>query len=127
MLARIMLRLEVGREPTGDEVDNQIEKLKEKSVSLPSFGVITAAFENGEEVCPFCCVFIFGLPTSVRYRKYTLGNLSATITKRISKWKSLSYSRTTRRRLSDRRNNVRLAYMRNCMNIQSDLNRGGTG
>ena len=60
MLARITLRLKIGREPTDDEVDDQIIRLSEKSVSLPPFDAITAAFENGEEVCPFRrCVHIW--------------------------------------------------------------------
>jgi len=53
MLARIMLRHEFSRDPTISEVNGQIEKLREKSVPLPSLDIITAAFENGEEVCPF--------------------------------------------------------------------------
>ena len=49
-LARIMLREEFGREPTDEEVDRQIEKLKKRSVPIPPVDTINAAFENGEEV-----------------------------------------------------------------------------
>jgi len=53
MLARIMLRKGFGREPTKKEVNGLIEKLTSKSVPVPSLDTIIAAFENGEEVCPF--------------------------------------------------------------------------
>ena len=53
MLARIILRKGFGREPTRKEVKALREKLDSKSVTLPSLDTIIAAFENGEEVCPF--------------------------------------------------------------------------
>ena len=59
ILARIMFRQEFGREPTASEVSSQIGRLLAKSVVLPSLNTITAAFENGEEVCPLlCCIHI---------------------------------------------------------------------
>ena len=51
MLARIMLRQELCREPTSEEVWDQIAKLKTKSISPPSLDAIAKAFGRGEEVC----------------------------------------------------------------------------
>ena len=50
ILSRIMLRQELGREPTSEEVEDQIVKLKTKSIPLPSLDDIAKAFERGEEV-----------------------------------------------------------------------------
>ena len=50
MIARIMLRQKLGREPTGPEVETQVQKIKKKSVGLPSTKTIVEAFENGDEV-----------------------------------------------------------------------------
>ena len=59
ILARITLRQEFGHEPTASEVSSQVGRFKRKSVLLPSLNTITAAFENGDEVCPFhCCIYI---------------------------------------------------------------------
>jgi len=52
ILARITLREEFGREPTTDEIDDQVQKLKKRSVPLPSLHTIMGAFERGEEVRP---------------------------------------------------------------------------
>ena len=52
MLARIMLREELDREPTEEEVDRRIEKLKLKLVAFPSVDTIVAALESGTEVRP---------------------------------------------------------------------------
>ncbi|KAF9649388.1 hypothetical protein BDM02DRAFT_3186288 [Thelephora ganbajun] len=49
ILARIMLRKKLGRKPTNDEVDDQIQKLKRVSTPLPPLHIIAAALENGEE------------------------------------------------------------------------------
>jgi len=52
MISRIMLRRVLGREPTGDEVDDQMKKLDKKAVPRPSVDDIVAALESGEEVPP---------------------------------------------------------------------------
>lgn len=49
MIARIVLRQKLGREPTRSEVATQVRKIKEKSVEPPSTKVIVEAFENGDE------------------------------------------------------------------------------
>jgi len=49
VIARIMLRNELGREPTTAEVGDRMEKLGEKTVKLPPPDVVRAAFEKGEE------------------------------------------------------------------------------
>lgn len=59
IIARILLRRELGREPTEAEVKVQITKLDGGSSPLPPLGVITAAFERGEEVHP---VFVTNNP-----------------------------------------------------------------
>ena len=59
MLARIMLRQELGREPTPEEVEDQVVKLKTKCVPPPSLDAIAEAFGRGEEVClPHCSTHI---------------------------------------------------------------------
>jgi len=60
-----MLRQEFGHEPTAHEVTSQIGRLKEKSVLPPSLNTIIAAFENGQEVCPFHCCIHTSTTTSV--------------------------------------------------------------
>ena len=47
-----MLRNTLGREPTRAEVNDRVEKLKEKNAEFPHTRVVVAAFEKGEEVRP---------------------------------------------------------------------------
>ena len=53
-----MLREALGREPTDDEVDDQIDKLKDRTIAIPPLETISAALENGEEVRPFLSVVL---------------------------------------------------------------------
>jgi hypothetical protein len=53
ILARIMLRKALGRQPTEAEVKTRVKKLASNThVALPTVTAIIAAFENGEEVRP---------------------------------------------------------------------------
>lgn len=52
IIARVMLREQLDREPTVAEVNSQVDKLKDGSVGLPPLGIIRAAFEAGDEVWP---------------------------------------------------------------------------
>ena len=85
VLARIVLRKEFGREPTRNEVDRRVQQLKEGCASLPPLDIITAAFENGEEVCSFHRrIFASGQSAPcLCHRKRTLGNSSVLPMKRI--------------------------------------------
>lgn len=56
MVARIMLRQQFGREPTEDEVDGQVERIRDRTDPLPSLETITTAFENGDEVRRFSSI-----------------------------------------------------------------------
>ena len=51
IIARIVLRIALDREPTPAEVNDQVEKIEENNAELPSLNAIMAAFEKGEEVC----------------------------------------------------------------------------
>jgi hypothetical protein len=50
MMARILLRMELGRRPTDAEVEEQVKKFDEGTSEPPSLRAITAAFDKGEEV-----------------------------------------------------------------------------
>ena len=57
MIARIMLRNELGNDPTTSEINNRVKDLKKKFIAPPPLDVITTAFMEGEEVRPvlFLC------------------------------------------------------------------------
>ena len=100
MLARVTLRQELGREPTDDEVGNQMKKLAKKTVAPPSLDAIIAAVEKGEEVRPSRRSIHVRPPTGSRYRKRTRGNSSANTMKRIYSGRSPSRPCALRRRKS---------------------------
>lgn len=87
VLARIILRVELGREPTTAEVYSQIKRLG--TVQLPQLNDIIAAFEKGEEVRAILSLGVFPLEmlTLLSFRNCTGRNLNASATKTISSWR----------------------------------------
>ena len=100
-LARIALRKQLGREPTKEEVEDQIEKINDRTVPPPSGETIIAAFENGEEVS-LLLAFRAHLTRLREYRKHIRGSLNVETTKRIYNGRLLSRSRATRRTRKNR-------------------------
>ena len=50
VLARVMLRRELGCEPAQGQVDSRVEEIADESVKVPSSDAVIAALERGEEV-----------------------------------------------------------------------------